>query len=104
MHTRWLITAAMLSLVGSTASAQDHGKTGVTTGYPSVIGVIWHATDKLAIRPDISLSGGSSGSNGSAFDADTDRWSVGTGVSVLFYLRTYDRLRTYVSPSFRYAY
>jgi hypothetical protein len=103
MHTRGLITAAMLLLAGGTAAAQDHGRVGVTAGYPSTIGIIWHASDKIAIRPEISVSGGSSGSTAGSFDTDANRWSLGTGASVLFYLHTYERLRTYISPSLSYA-
>src|SRR3954462_6940189 len=103
MHMRGLMTAAMLLVASGTAAAQDPGSVGVTGGYPSTIGIIWHASDKIAIRPEVSLSGGSSESSAGSFDTYGSRWSVGTGASVLFYLHTYDRLRTYISPSFSYA-
>jgi hypothetical protein len=105
MHIGRLSAVMMMLLMGAggTAAAQDRGA-GVTAGAPSMIGVIWHASDKIAIRPEITLSGGSSSTDSSTFDAESDRWSVGTRVSVLYYLHTYDRLRTYISPSFTYAY
>jgi hypothetical protein len=103
MYMRELMAAAMLLAAAGTAAAQDHASVGLTAGYPSTIGVIWHASDRIAIRPEVSLSGGTSGSTAGAFDTDGSRWSLGTGASVLFYLHTYDRLRTYISPSFSYG-
>ena len=101
---RLLSLAAGLVLAGSgTAGAQGAGKTGVTMGYPASIGIVWHATNKVAIRPDLSLSGGSAEISGSSFENDTDALSLGTGVSVLFYLRTYEHLKTYFSPRFTYS-
>ena len=56
---RFLLAAGLVCLTCGTASAQGAGKTGVTMGYPASIGVIWHASDKVAIRPELSLIGGS---------------------------------------------
>lgn len=94
------LAGGLLFLTCRTAGAQDAGKTGVTMGYPASIGFIWHASDKVAIRPELSISGGSSESSPSSFAAENDTWSLGTGVSVLFYLDSYDHLKTYFSPRF----
>jgi hypothetical protein len=101
---RILFLAAGLSfLIGRAASAQDAGKVGVSMGYPS-IGLIWHASEKVAIRPELSFGGSSTdGSSGPSFTSNSDSWAVGTGVSALFYLGTHDRLKTYVSPRYTYG-
>ena len=44
------------SLGGTSADAQEKGKTGVTLGYPASIGLLWHVTDRIAIRPEFSFA------------------------------------------------
>jgi hypothetical protein len=104
-----VLTAASPALV----CAQDTHTVGVTMGYPASFGVLWHASKKVAIRPEISFAGSSTESTTSlpssqtslpSISSEGDGWSIGTGVSALFYLRTYEHLRTYVSPRFTYAY
>ena len=87
----------------SMAGAQDQGKVGITMGYPASIGVLWRVSDKVAIRPELSLSGGSAETSGSSFESESDNWNISTGASVLFYLHKYDQLRTYFSPRFTYS-
>jgi hypothetical protein len=83
-------------LAVSAASAQEHGNVGITIGYPAAVGVVWHASDAVAIRPDFRISGSSTDPSG------TNGWSLGTGVSALFYLGSTDNVRTYVSPRLDY--
>ena len=97
------LAAGVLALTGRTAGAQEAGKTGVTMGYPASIGIIWHASDKVAIRPELSISGSSSKTSSSSFTSDNDSFALGVGVSVLFYLHTYDHLKTYFSPRFTWS-
>jgi hypothetical protein len=80
------------------AGAQDAGKTGLTMGYPTGIGLIWHASDSLAIRPSFSFGHSSNDS-----PTSSSGWSTGIDVSALFYVRKYDNVRTYVSPRFSFA-
>jgi hypothetical protein len=82
----------------SIAAAQEPGKVGVTAGFPEAIGVLWHAGEKIALRPEFTFEWLSSDGDGA--DVDAHVWT--TGVSLLYYLRKEDRLSTYVSP--RYAY
>jgi len=77
-------------------SAQEHGNVGISIGYPAAVGVLWHATDTVAIRPDFRISGSSTDPSG------VEGWTYGAGVSALFYLRTADNVRTYVSPRVDY--
>ena len=97
-----VFAVAMLLGMAGPASAQDK-KVGLTMGYPSAFGVLWHVTDKVAIRPELSVAGGSAETNSSGFSANSDTNTIATGVSALFYLNTADKLRTYVSPRFTYS-
>ena len=97
------LAAVLLFLTCRAADAQDAGKVGVTMGYPASIGILWHVSDKVAIRPELSIAGGSSEGSGGSFSAESDNFTFGTGVSVNFYLHTYDKLKTYFSPRFTYS-
>lgn len=105
MRIRGLVAFGLsLVVLGATpAAAQDSGKVGISMGYPASIGVLWRASDKVAIRPELSISGGTSDVTSSSFESESDGWAIGTGVSALFYLHRYDHLRTYFSPRFTYS-
>src|SRR6185503_15741863 len=98
---KWRSAACLLFVLtaSGTASAQDHGPVGVTMAFPAAIGVIFHATDKVAVRPEFTFNHNST----ELTTLDATSWSVGTGVSALFYLRTQDRVQTYISPRFSYT-
>ena len=38
------------------AAAQEKGDIGLTISAPSALGVIWHVSERLAIRPEMSFS------------------------------------------------
>jgi len=84
------------------ADAQEKGQAGITMGYPASIGLLWHLSDRVAIRPEFSFTNSDS-SSASIVSADSRFWSLGTGVSALFYSAAHDNLRTYVSPRFSYT-
>ena len=111
--------AAMMAFAG-VASAQDAGKVGVTMGYPASIGVIWHVSDRVALRPEVALQQVSStststvtfttlGPNGlplstsSTTTTTNDQWTIGVGASALFYIKQGEAWRTYVSPRFLFS-
>jgi hypothetical protein len=94
----FLISVSFL-VVASAASAQDVGQVGVTMGFPASIGVIWHATDRIAVRPEIGFSRNSTEGTLSNTTGDT----VNVGASLLYYLRRWDSVRTYVSPRYSYS-
>ena len=96
----WL-SLSVIAFSALPAAAQDK-KVGVTMGYPAAIGLLWRASDKVAVRPELNFTGGSGESSGT-FVVESDSWAIGTGVSVLFYLKKYDRLQTYFAPRFSYA-
>lgn len=115
MRIRRLFVLCSVLMAASPAlvCAQDTHTVGVTMGYPASFGVLWHTSKKVAIRPEISFAGSSTESTTSlpssqttvpSISSEGDGWSIGTGVSALFYLRTYEHLRTYFSPRFTYSY
>jgi opacity protein-like surface antigen len=97
------LCVAALVVAPAVAAAQDTKKVGMTIAYPASVGLLWHASDKVAIRPDFSFGGSSSETETPGFSLGSDGWNVNVGISALFYLRTYDRLRTYVTPRFSYG-
>ena len=108
MTLRIVSTVALVTLLCGvrTAHAQDNSRVGLVMGYPASIGVLWHVTDRIAIRPEIDFFRTSITfeNSGSALlpaneDEDTSR-AIRPGVSALFYLGPMEDLRTYVSPRF----
>src|SRR5262245_7936430 len=93
----------LVALVPALAAAQDTPKVGITMGYPAAVGVLWHASSSLAIRPELSVTGSSTETSSNSFESEGSGWTVGTGVSALFYLGPADKLRTYVSPRYTYS-
>jgi opacity protein-like surface antigen len=97
---RWLLVA--LLLVPSVAAAQERGDVGVFMGYPS-LGLVWHVSERVAIRPEISFSSTSTEVDSSGGTGTSHNWNVKVGVSALLYLDDADRLRTYVAPQVTYT-
>lgn len=89
--------------VAVTATAQDAGRVGLTTGYPASIGVLWHISENIAIRPEFSFTSNSSSSESPFVEATTDFSSLGTEVSVLFFSPLRDNLKLYFAPRFGYS-
>lgn len=97
-----VFVAAILPLLAATAHAQDTGKIGITAQYPASIGVLWQVSNTIALRPDVTFSGATTGIAGSS--ANTSGWNVGAEFGVLFYLKRYEHVRTYVAPRLDYGY
>lgn len=96
--TRAIVVLGSFVCACATASAQEAGQIGITMGYPASIGVIWHVSDSVAVRPEIAFSTSSSDNQ---FSADTT--TVSAGASGLFYVAAWDHVRGYVSPRFAYG-
>ena len=99
---RWVLLALIGIGVPEMASAQDVGQTGITMGYPESIGLLWHVTDKVAVRPEFSFNHSTTDTNVPFINDSISSTAVGVGASVLFYLKQYDSLRTYVAPQWTY--
>ena len=97
---RLLSSLALLAggvlLTATAAAAQERPNVGITIGYPAAVGVLWHATDSVAIRPDFRFSGSSSEPGG------VDGWTFATGVTALFYAPAAENVRTYIAPRLDY--
>jgi len=89
--------------VPAAALAQDTGDAGVTMGYPGAIGVIYHVTDRFAIRPEITFAITNGKSESSISTTEGDTATIGVGVSGIFYLQQADKLRTYLCPRYTYT-
>ena len=105
------VMAAMLT--ARPAAAQEAGDVGITMGYPVAVGVVWHITDAIAIRPDVSMSWTSSESVTTSepplpgrppvtSTSTVEAWNTAVGVSALFYLQTVDRFHVYLVPRAAY--
>ena len=80
-------------------------------GYPTAVAVLWRVADRVSLRPDFTWTSTSNESpsindpvlgtigNPTTFDS----WQTTVGLSALFYLKRFERLRTYVSPRFAYS-
>ena len=95
------LACSIMACMPTAASAQEP-KTGITMGYPASIGLLWHVSDRVALRPEFSFTRTDSSSE-SLINDESNFWSLGTGVSVLFYAPLTDNLRTYLAPRFSYA-
>ena len=100
MFMRSLCSAAALVVCASSVYAQGPSAIGITMGYPASVGVIWNTSDAIAIRPELSLGGQSVSPSGAV---KTTSHSITIGADALFYMHTYDHLRTYVAPHLDYS-
>jgi len=108
MQLSRVFCVGLLLVVAAPAAAQDAGAVGLTMGYPGAVGVIWQINDRLAVRPDLTLSRGTTESTTAgtgSFEGLTlsgtstsEGWSTGLGLSALVTLKTIDRLRLYLAP------
>lgn len=102
---------ALVGLLAAPAAAQAPDGVGVTMGYPSGLGVLWHLSDRFALRPEISVARGSSETTstsvifGGTQSTTTEfrDWNTTAGLSVLITLRDDDRLRLYAAPRLAYS-
>ena len=92
----------LAGLMTTPVAAQEKGDTGLTISAPSAIGVIWHVSEKVAVRPEVSFSFSGTDAENSAL-TDISSHSVSLGGSALFYMGRWDNLRTYFSPALTYS-
>ena len=92
----------LAGLMATPVAAQEKGDTGLTISAPSAIGVIWHVSEKVAVRPEVSFSFSETDGD-SANVSDIKTHMVTLGGSALFYLGRWDSLRTYFAPRLSYS-
>lgn len=96
------VRASMLTLLvlaPSAAAAQEERPLGLSMGYPSSVALLWHTTDRIAIRPELTFSTVSSDTD----TTDLDGHAYTAGVSLLFYTMQRDALSTYVAPAYLFG-
>jgi hypothetical protein len=104
--TVFLLFAASVFCTNS-AYAQDTRSFGVTMGYPASIGVLWHLSEGVAVRPELSFDFFSTETENDSplgGDSSQDGHNVSVGLSALFYFARWDMTRaamftTSASPS-----
>jgi hypothetical protein len=101
--TRAVLVILAVLVAPVAAAAQESGDIGIAMGYPANIGVIYHASDRIAIRPEIGFSWQSTEDVDDGSNLKETRTSLGFGVSALFYTSENNNLRTYMSPRFAYT-
>ena len=112
-----LVIASVMSglvFVANTAHAQESGRVGLSMGYPERVDLLWHATERIAIRSGVSwrhTSTDNSGislrfSDGRAATVSTTTNSkaidIGIGVNALLSVATWENVHAYVAPGYEY--
>ena len=90
-------------LVAAVASAQDKGRVGLAMGAPTAVAVVWHVSEAVAIRPEISIARSASSTTVNGLTSTSTSLATSVAVSGLVYGAAHDNLRTYFSPAFTYA-
>ena len=110
MAGRALMVSMLLLMMVRAAEAQENGQVGLVVGYPASAGVVWHLSERVAVRPEVTFSRSTSeqtsvplGPFQVTSTSSGDSWQVTTGVSALVYVHRRDALRMYVSPRFAYS-
>ena len=110
MTTRvtWAVAILLLGCQAGTAYGQDDRRFGLTMGFPTAVGFLWHVSDRVAVRPEIDISRSETKTEGSILSgpvtsSELTGHVIQPGVSALIYLTSRDDLRTYVSPRYVYS-
>jgi len=113
-RTLFVLFTSVLLLPGI-AAAQDAPRFALVMGYPAELGVLVRVTDRLAIRPELTWTHGTTetvttstifvGTTVTSTSVTTTSTSntIGSGVSGLIYVMKRDSLRTYLVPRFGYS-
>jgi hypothetical protein len=102
MVIRFAVVGVLLLSSAGLASAQSTSRTGLTMGFPGAIGIVWQNSERLAFRPELSISKNSSTPVG-GLSSSANGWGGGVGISTMVYGKEVDRVRTYFSPRFAWA-
>lgn len=103
-----LLSLLAVMAITTAASAQDRDKFAVVASTQEPIGIVWHVTDKIAVRPAIDFAHGSSSTEGDPYvlagvtlpARDPSFTTFGLQLSGLLYLARWDDLRAYVAPGY----
>lgn len=104
------IVAVLAAGAARPAAAQQAGDVGVAAGYPGALGVVWHITDGIALRPDLSVTRTTSETTSTGLGGTlttvnkAEGWNTTVGLSVLVTVKTLERLKVYVAPRLAWSY
>lgn len=101
-----LLTVLCFTLFPAISRAQERGQVGVTMGYPTAAGLIWHATDRIAVRPEITFTQTTSKAELTLPNASSESTgrALGVGASLLWYVGSSEgNVRPYLSPRVLYT-
>ena len=101
-RTVWGAGLVLAGLMTTPAAAQEKGDIGLTISAPSALGVIWHVSERVAIRPEMSFSFSETDAESSTL-TDVSSHSFTLAGSALFYLGRSESLQTYFSPRLTYS-
>jgi hypothetical protein len=101
-----LLSCVLVVVSAAPALAQGDRTVGLVMGIPVQVGLLWHATDRVALRPDVSFSWSSSDLGASSvgdieYSSSTSASNLSLGLTLLYYLGDDDGVRTYVAPRYR---
>ena len=108
------VTALVALLTAVPAWAQTTRRVGVTLGYPAQVGILWHVSSRIAIRPDIGFGAGSSdtesasseilpGVPGTKIQVESSSHSVNGRITALLTVVRWDQAGVYVAPFYSYT-
>lgn len=95
MRAWWIRWIVMILIASKPLAAQDTSRVALAIGLRGP-GVLASLSREIALRLDATVSQSST--------SDVDVWSGTIGMSGLFYLRSWDALRSYVGPRVSYSY
>ena len=101
-----VVAVAVVALMvgGSSASAQDTPKAGITLSSGSAVGGYIPIGDAAALRPQIGFTRNHADYEGGNFVQDEiTSTSLTASAAVLFYVKSWDATRLYVSPQYSFA-
>jgi Outer membrane protein beta-barrel domain len=103
--SRAVVLCVLLASLGqtTTAFAQEKGALGVVMGYPTSIGLIYHVSDRFALRPEVTFAVVGTESDTDFSSSEGDTWSLGFAISGNFYVGQWDKLRSYVNARYSYS-
>jgi hypothetical protein len=96
------IIALLLTFAAATdAQGQDNNRIGLMVETPTLIGFTWELSERIALRPEFSLSTTTQtfgDPSVSIVEIRSHSYNGTVAVSGVFYIRRWDSLRLYVSP------
>ena len=88
-----------LCALPATAAAQEKDKMAVTFAHPSAVGLLWHTSETVAVRPDLTFSTSETDTG----MGKTMSKNLGVGISLLLYMKKWDQVSAYFSPRYGLA-